>query len=102
MIELMVLGFVGLIALVVVGLFASVLSFICWVLFLPFQILGWVFRGLGALLAFPFVLLFAIIGAVIFGFGALLFLLPVVPLALMVALIWWLFSRRSKPTAVRT
>jgi len=99
--EMMVLGFVGLVALVVVGLFASLLAFVCWIVFLPFQILGWLFKGLGALLALPFVLLFGIAGAVIFGFGALLFLAPVLPLLLVVALIWWLFNRRSKPTVAR-
>ena len=102
MFELLVLGFLGLVALVVVGLFASLLTFACWVLFLPFKILGLIFKGLGALLAFPFILLFGIIGAVIFGFGALLFLAPALPLVLLAALVLWLARRRPKPNAVHS
>jgi hypothetical protein len=97
-IELFVLGVLGLVALAVCGLFVAGLSLVMWVVFLPFRILGFLFRGLGLVLALPFMLIFGILGLVIFGLGGLLFLVPFAPLALIAFLIWrWM---RGRPRAV--
>jgi len=96
-IELFVLGVLGLVALAVCGVFVAAISLVLWVVFLPFRILGFLFRGLGLLLALPFMLIFGLLGLVIFGFGSLIFLVPFAPLALVAFLIWrWM---RSRPRA---
>jgi len=68
------LGAMGLFAgLVVFSVLAGVASLICWVIFLPFRILGLVFRGFAFLLFLPFALLL----------GGGLFLLVGLPLLVM-------------------
>ena len=97
MIELLVMGFLGLVALAVTALFAAGVSLVCWVVFLPFRIMGWFFKGLGFLLALPFMLLFGVVAFFIFGFGAVLFLVPFAPFALLAFLLWrWM---RGRPRA---
>ena len=71
MIELVVLGTLAFVALMLVGVLASGLSMIFWFVFLPFRIVGWALKGIGLLLALPFLLLFGFVGVLIFGFGAL-------------------------------
>ena len=98
MIELFVLGVLGIVALALCGLFVAGISLVLWVLFLPFRILGFVLRGVGFLLAIPFMLVFGLLGVVIFGFGGLIFLVPFVPFALIAFLVWrWM---RGRPRAV--
>ena len=100
MIELFVLGVLGLVALALCGLFVAGISLALGVLFLPFRILGFVLRGVGFLLAIPFMLVFGLLGVLIFGFGGLIFLVPFVPFALIAFLVWrWM---RSRPRAVST
>jgi hypothetical protein len=97
-IELFVLGLLGLVVLAVCGLFAAGVSLALWVVFLPFRILGLLFRGVGFLLALPFLLLFGVLGCLLFGFGAFIFLVPFAPFALVAFLIWrWM---RGRPRAV--
>jgi hypothetical protein len=93
-VELLVLGFLGFVAFAVLGLFASAIAVVCWVLTLPFRLIALSFQGLGALLALPFLALFGVIAVVIFGFAAIAFLLPALPIVLAAALIWWIFARR--------
>ena len=70
-------------------------SVVGWFLWLPFKILGWLLRGIGLLIAFPFILLACLLG----GFGMLLgagvLVLPLFPLAVVGAILWWLFHRRG-------
>jgi hypothetical protein len=82
---------------VVCGIFLAVVSLICWVLFLPFKILGMVFKGLALLLALPFLAVAALVGAALFGAGMLAFLLPALPFVLLAMGIWWLMGRRARP-----
>jgi hypothetical protein len=98
-IELLILGVLLLVGIAVFGLLGSVLSLVFWVLFLPFHLLGLVFRGLGVLLALPFILLAGLVGIAVFGAGLILFLLPALPLVLLVLAIWWLMRRRSRAPA---
>lgn len=102
MVELVVLGALVFAALVVIGVLTAGLSLICWVVFLPFKILGWVFKGLGLLLVLPFMALFGFLGLLIFGFGALLFALPLVPFVLLAWLIWRALRRSPSPSALST
>ncbi len=99
MFELLVMGAVGLAVLSVIGLFGAIASLVCWVLVLPFKLLGLVFRGLGLLLALPFLMIAGLLGAILFGAGLLFFLIPLLPIALLVAAAWWLVNRRGRPAA---
>ena len=101
MIELLVLVVVFLVGISALGILGSILSLVLWVLFLPFQLLGLVFRGLGVLLALPFLLLVGLFGIAVFGAGLVAFLLPALPLILLVLGIVWLMRRRSRAAAVR-
>jgi hypothetical protein len=95
MFELAILALVIVIGLAVIGLVASL---IWWLFVLPFQILGWLFKGMALLLVLPFVLLAALIGTLVFGAGILVFFFPALPIVLLVLAIWWL-ARRRRTTA---
>jgi len=95
MFGLFALGAMAVAAMVVLGLLASVASMICWLLFMPFRLLGWVFRGFTALLMLPLVLLAAVFGAVFFGVGVVMLFVPVLPFALIALFFVWWFRRRS-------
>ena len=90
----------GLAGLLVVGLLGAVVSIVLWAVVLPFKLLGLVFRGIGVLLALPFMLAIGILGAVLFGAGMLVFLIPALPLVLVVTVIWWLMRRRGSHAKV--
>jgi hypothetical protein len=83
-VELVVLAALGFAALVVV----SALMAGAWLVFLPFRLLGWIFKGLGLLLFLPLMLVFGVLGVAVFGFGAVMFLVPVLPFALLVWILW--------------
>ena len=102
MFTLLALAAVAFVVMAVLGLMASVMALVFWVLFLPFRILGFIFKGFVGLLALPFLVLFAIVGALIFGIGAIAFFLPLLPFALLVAGIWWLVNRRGPTPSPRT
>jgi hypothetical protein len=97
--ELLVIGLLGVVVLAVFGVFWAVGSLICWILFLPFKLLGLIFRGFAFLLALPFLLLAGFFGVMLFGAGMLLFLVPALPLVLIALGVWWLMRRRSHPAA---
>ena len=99
MIETMVAGFVTVVSLAVVGLFLAGFCALVWLVVLPFQLLGWVFKGLGLLFAVPFILLFGALGLLIFGIGMSIFLIPFIPLALIAWLLWRWMRRQPRATA---
>ena len=101
MLTLLVMGMMGFVALAVLGLLASVVALVWWLIFLPFRVLGWVFGGLAGLLALPFMLVFALLAMVLFAAGFIAFAIPLLPFALLVGGIWWLMKRRH-PGPVRT
>ncbi len=96
MFEVFGIGVLAVAVVAVLGLFWAVASLVCWVLFLPFKLLGLVFRGFAALLALPFLLIAGIVGVTLFGVGALLFLFPAFPIILIAVGIWWLMRHRGK------
>ncbi len=94
MIELLVMSALALVAVVVFGALASVAALVCWLIFLPFRLLGLIFRGFAFVLLLPLLLLAGVVGVAFFGFGLLVFLVPLLPFALATALIVWLMKRR--------
>ena len=96
MVELIVLAALAFAALIVIGVLVSVFSVVGWFLWLPFRIIGWMFRIVGLLIALPFILIACMFG----GFGLLLgtgfMALPLLPLLAIGGLGWWLFKDRSR------
>lgn len=102
MLSLLALGAFAFVALAVLGLLWAVASFVCWILFLPFKLLGLAFKGLGLLLMLPFLLIAGVVGALVFGVGVFAFLLPALPFILVVLAIVWLMRRgRSEASPAR-
>jgi hypothetical protein len=91
-----------LLAFLIAAAIAACLVFgglVLWVVTLPFRILGFFFGFLGFLLAVPFILLAGMIAVLGLVLAALLvalpiLVLPLLPVAAMVWLIWWLLRRR--------
>ncbi len=102
MLTLLALGAALFVLVAVFGLLASLVAFVFWILFLPFRILGWVFKAVAGVLALPFVVLFAVLGAIVFAAGFMVFFIPFFPFALLAVGIWWLLKRRGPAAAVRT
>jgi hypothetical protein len=98
--EVFGIGALALAVLAMLGVLWAVASLVCWVLFLPFKLLGLIFRGFAFLLALPFLLIAALIGVAIFGVGVLLFLFPAVPIILIALGIWWVMRHRDKRAPV--
>jgi hypothetical protein len=95
MFEVMALGVIALAAVIIFGVLGAIAALVCWILVLPFKLLGLIFRGFAVLLALPLILAAGIFGFTVFGVGLLFFLIPVVPLLLLVAAIMWLAKRRG-------
>lgn len=89
MVVLGVLVFCGVMAL---GVLATMLSLLGFLIALPFKILGLALRLVGFAIALPFLLVGGVL-ALLFG------LLPFAPLAALGALAWWLLRGRAKPAA---
>jgi len=85
-VELLVAGVVLMIAFVVVSMIAGLLTFVLWLVSLPFQLLGWLLRGVSGLLLLPVLLL---VGGLVLVFG----LMPVLPLVLAVWFVVWVLRR---------
>ncbi len=105
MLELLLLVPVLIVGLVVLSALALVGHVVGFLIALPFKLVGALFKIVGFLLALPFLLVGAVLGfgGFVLGLtivGAVLFL-PLLPLALAVAVIVWLV-RRSRPRAVAT
>ena len=103
MFELLALGFAGLVVFAVVSALLGVAALVFWVVLLPFRLLGFAFRALGALLFLPALLVGGLVIAALVGIPLLFVaLLPALPIALLVAAIWWLTRRGFQPaTPVR-
>ena len=99
MLELVVLGVLGMAALLVFGVLGAIAAFVWWIVVLPFKLLGLVFRGAAVLLALPFLLIAGFIGLLVFGAGVLAFMMPALPLVLLILGVVWLVRRRSRSTA---
>ena len=98
MFELVVLGALAFAAIAILGLVSAVAALICWVIFLPFKLLGLVFRGIGVLLVLPFLLLLGGVLAVVVGVPLLLVLVvPALPVVLLVLAVVWLARRGFRP-----
>lgn len=95
MIELLVFVALAFAAVMVISVLGAVFGVLFGLLMLPFQLLGFLLKGVGILIALPFLLIGAVIGALVLGAGALLLLTPVLPLVLLVGVIW-LFVRGSR------
>ena len=93
MLELLVGGAVAVAGLAVFGLLWALVAMICWVVVLPFKLLGFAFKSLAFLLALPFILVIALFAVVVFGVGAVLFAIPALPVIALAAIIWWFASR---------
>lgn len=96
MVELVVFGALAFTAMIVIGVLLSVFSLVGWFLWLPFKIVGWMLKLVGLVFALPFIL----IGCLLGGFGLLLgagvLFLPLFPLLLAAAFVWWLVRSRGK------
>ena len=100
MLELLAIGLAGLVALAVLGAIGGLVALVLWLVLLPFRILGFAFKLLGALLMLPFLLFGGILLAVLVGIPLLFtVLLPALPIVLLAWLIWWLVRRGDRSTA---
>lgn len=100
MLELVAIGLAGLVLVAVLGAVGGLLALLFWLITLPFRILGFAFRLLGALLMLPFLLLGGLVLAVVVGIPVLFaVLLPALPVVLLAWLIWWLVRRGGRSTA---
>jgi hypothetical protein len=96
-VELFVIAGLAFAALIVIGVLLSVFSVVGWFLWLPFKIIGWMFRFVGLLFALPFILIAGCLGGFALLLGAGFMVLPLLPLAAFGALVWWLFRDRHRP-----
>jgi hypothetical protein len=98
--ELLALGFAGFVVFAVVGALLGVAALVFWVVLLPFRLLGFAFKALGALLFLPALLLGGLVIAALVGIPLLFVaLLPALPIALLVAAVWWLTRRGFRAAA---
>ncbi len=74
MAELVVGGAIALAALVFIGVIWAVVSLVFSLVLLPLKLLGFLFKGVAALLLVPFMLVLGLVGVLVFGAGMLVFL----------------------------
>ncbi len=97
MFELFVVGAVLLVLAAAFGLVWSVASAALWLVFLPFQLLRFVFKGLTLLFVLPLlVLVFGVVGLAVGVPIVLLIGLPLLPLFLLCAGVVWLVRRGAR------
>ena len=101
MFGLLGLGALAVTGMVVLGVLTAVVSLVCWLLFIPFRLLGWVFHVFTALLMLPLIVLACVVGAVFFGVGVVMLFVPVLPFILIAVFFTWWFRRRSPAVAGR-
>ena len=85
--------------IVVIGVVVAILAALFGILILPFQLLAWLLRGLGFLVALPFLIRGGLLLAVVFGVGLLPALIPFLPFVLAFWLVWRLFIRKRRPAS---
>jgi len=97
---LLALGFAAFVVFAVVSALFGVAAMIFWIVLLPFRLLGFAFKALGALLFLPVLLTVGLVIAALVGIPLLLMaLLPALPVVLLVAAIWWLAKRGFRQAA---
>jgi hypothetical protein len=96
---LLALGFMAFVMIAVLGAVLGLASLLVWFVMLPFRLLGFVFKALGALLFLPLFLLLGLVICAVVGLPLLLALLPALPIALLVLAVWWLARRGAHPAA---
>lgn len=100
MFELLVLGFAAFVVFAVVSALFGVAALVFWVVLLPFRLLGFAFKALGALLFLPALLIGGLVITALVGIPLLFVaLLPALPIALLVAAVWWISRRGFHPAA---
>ena len=96
MLELLAVGLAAFVLIAVLGAIGGLVALVLWLVMLPFRILGFAFKLLGALLMLPFLLL----GGLLLGIPLLFaVLLPALPIVLLAWLVWWLVRRGDRSTA---
>jgi hypothetical protein len=88
-------------ALFLVGVIGFVFSLVFSLVLLPLKLLGFLFRGVAALLFLPVMFVLGLVCFIVFGAGMIAVMVPVLPLILIGFGIWWLTKRRH-PAAART
>src|SRR5882757_654769 len=101
MFGLLALGALALAGMVFFGTLAAVASMVCWLVFLPFRLLGWVFQIFTTLLMLPLILAACLVGAAFFGIGVVMLFVPVLPFVLIALFFVWWFRRRPPAVASR-
>ncbi len=100
MLELLAVGLAALVAIAVLSAIGGVIALVLWIVMLPFRLLGFAFKLLGALLMLPLLAVGGLLLTVFLGVPLLFaVLLPAVPFALLAWFIWWLMHRGSRSTA---
>ena len=100
MLEIVALGVVAIVLLAAFGALWSLAALICWLLFLPFKLLAFVFKGLAMLLVLPFLLVGGLILGAVIGLPLLLVLVVTVgPFVLLFLGIAWLARRGVRHAA---
>ncbi len=100
MFGLMALGFAGLVVLALAGFLFGAIALVFWLVLLPFRLLGFVFKALGALFLFPFLLVLGLILGALVGLPLLfVVLIPALPVVLLVLAIVWLARRGLRSAA---
>ena len=96
MVELFVIGVVLFALIAALGLAAAVISFVVWLVVLPFQLLGLALKFVGFLIAAPILFVVGLIVAGALGFAGLMLFAPLLPFVLAGLLLFWLFRRPSR------
>ena len=100
MIGLLIGGVLGLAGLIVFGVLGVALALLFGLLVLPFKLLGFALRGVGFLIALPFLFLGGLVLVVVCGVAGLALFTPILPLALVVLGVVWLSRRRRRSAVV--
>jgi hypothetical protein len=96
-VELLVIGVVVAALIAVLGLAAALISFVVWLVLLPLQIIGFVFKFLGFVLAVPIMMAVGLVVVAAIAFGAMFLIAPLLPLILVALGLVWLFRRPGRP-----
>jgi hypothetical protein len=100
--ELFAVGAALFVLALVFGLLWSVASLVMWLVFLPFHLLRFVFKGFALLFALPLIALVLGIVGVAIGLPLLLLLaVPLLPLVLLCAAVVWVARRAGRPSPAR-
>jgi hypothetical protein len=93
-------GVLGLVALIVFGVLGAVFALLFGLLVLPFKLLGFALKGVGFLIALPFLFFGGLLLLVVCGVAGLALFTPILPIALLVFAVIWLSRRRRRSAVV--